>query len=107
MFLPFFDQLRQHKVPVSMREFLAFLDGMAAGLATYDVDAFYYLARTSMVKDERNIDKFDRAFAAAFSGLENISLDDVMDHQHMHKSCAYCRRTLIRQNRTTTDGTSK
>jgi len=79
MFLPFFDQLRQHKVPVSMREFLAFLDGMAAGLATYDVDAFYYLARTSMVKDERNIDKFDRAFAAAFSGLENISLDDVME----------------------------
>ena len=79
MFLPVFDQLRQHKVPVSMREFLAFLDGMAAGLATYDVDAFYYLARTSMVKDERNIDKFDRAFAAAFSGLENISLDDVME----------------------------
>jgi len=79
MFLPFFDQLRQHKVPVSMREFLAFLDGMAAGLATYDVDAFYYLARTSMVKDERNIDKFDRAFAAAFSGLENMSLDDVME----------------------------
>jgi len=64
---------------VSMREFLAFLDGMAAGLATYDVDAFYYLARTSMVKDERNIDKFDRAFAAAFSGLENMSLDDVME----------------------------
>ena len=79
MFLPFFDQLRQHKVPVSMREFLAFLDGMAAGLATYDVDAFYYLARTSMVKDERNIDKFDQAFAAAFKGLENIDLDDVLE----------------------------
>tara|TARA_R110002110_G_scaffold5218_1_gene27065 strand:- start:50 stop:1237 length:1188 start_codon:yes stop_codon:yes gene_type:complete len=79
MFLPFFEQLRQHKVPVSMREFLAFLNGMSAGLATYDVDAFYYLARTSMVKDERNIDKFDRAFSAAFSGLENISLDEVME----------------------------
>ncbi|WP_323802521.1 vWA domain-containing protein [Sulfitobacter litoralis] len=79
MFLPFFEQLRQHKVPVSMREFLAFLDGMSAGLATYDVDAFYYLARTSMVKDERNIDKFDRAFSAAFSGLENITLDEVME----------------------------
>ena len=62
-----------------MREFLAFLDGMSAGLATYDVDAFYYLARTSMVKDERNIHKFDRAFSAAFSGLENISLDEVME----------------------------
>ena len=62
-----------------MREFLAFLDGMAAGLATYDVDAFYYLARVSMVKDERNIDKFDQAFAAAFKGLENIDLDDVLE----------------------------
>ena len=62
-----------------MREFLAFLDGMAAGLATYDVDAFYYLARVSMVKDERNIDKFDQAFSAAFKGLENIDLDDVLE----------------------------
>ena len=79
MFLPFFDQLRRHKVPVSMREFLAFLDGMAAGLATYDVDAFYYLARTAMVKDERNIDKFDQAFATAFKGMENITLDDVLE----------------------------
>jgi len=79
MFLPFFDQLRRHKVPVSMREFLAFLDGMSAGLATYDVEAFYYLARISMVKDERNIDKFDQAFSAAFKGLENISFDDVLE----------------------------
>ncbi len=79
MFLPFFDQLRKHGLPVSMREFLAFLDGMAAGLATYDVEAFYYLARVSMVKDERNIDKFDRAFSAAFKGLENISLDEVLE----------------------------
>lgn len=79
MFLPFFEQLRAHKVPVSMREFLAFLDGMSAGLATYDVDAFYYLARVSMVKDERNIDKFDQAFAAAFSGLENITTEEVLE----------------------------
>ena len=79
MFLPFFEQLRAHKVPVSMREFLAFLDGMAAGLATYDVEAFYYLARVSMVKDERNIDKFDQAFAAAFSGLENITVEQVLE----------------------------
>ncbi|WP_299030835.1 VWA domain-containing protein [uncultured Sulfitobacter sp.] len=79
MFLPFFEQLRAHKVPVSMREFLAFLDGMSAGLATYDVDAFYYLARVSMVKDERNIDKFDQAFAAAFSGLEAITMEQVLE----------------------------
>jgi uncharacterized protein with von Willebrand factor type A (vWA) domain len=79
MFIPFFESLRKNGVPVSMREFLAFLEGMKAGLATYDIDAFYYLARVSMVKDERNIDKFDRAFAAAFEGLENIQLEQVME----------------------------
>ncbi|MBT8456718.1 MAG: VWA domain-containing protein [Alphaproteobacteria bacterium] len=79
MFLPFFDALRQHRVPVSLREYLSFLDGMAAGLVTYDVDGFYYLARTAMVKDERHIDRFDQAFAAAFEGLENISFEQVID----------------------------
>ncbi len=79
MFLPFFDALRRAGVPVSLREYLAFLEGMAAGLVTYDVDGFYYLARTAMVKDERHIDRFDRAFAAAFSGLENITAQQVLD----------------------------
>lgn len=79
MFLPFFEQLRRGGVPVSLREFLTFLEGMKAGIATYDVEAFYYLARASMVKDERNIDKFDRAFAAAFEGLEQISNEQVLN----------------------------
>lgn len=79
MFLPFFDNLRRAKVPVSLREFLSFLEGMKAGLATYDVQEFYYLARTIMVKDERHIDRFDQAFSHTFSGLENITADDVMD----------------------------
>ncbi|RVT85182.1 VWA domain-containing protein [Rhodobacteraceae bacterium CCMM004] len=79
MFLPFFEQLRAHRVPVSLREFLSFLDGMAAGLVTYDVDGFYYLARAAMVKDERHIDRFDRAFAAAFQGLEAITEAQVLE----------------------------
>jgi uncharacterized protein with von Willebrand factor type A (vWA) domain len=79
MFLPFFDALRRGGVPVSLREFLTFLEGMKAGIATYDIDAFYFLARTCMVKDERNIDKFDRAFATAFEGLEAIPDSAVMD----------------------------
>ncbi len=79
MFIPFFQELRKAGVPVSLREFLTFLEGMSSGLATYDVEAFYYLARTAMVKDERNIDKFDRAFASAFEGLENIQLDQVLE----------------------------
>ncbi|MEJ1997030.1 MAG: VWA domain-containing protein [Maritimibacter sp.] len=78
MFLPFFENLRAHQVPVSLREYLAFLEGMRAGLVTYDVDGFYYLARSAMVKDERNLDKFDRAFAASFAGLETISADEIV-----------------------------
>ena len=79
MFLPFFEHLRKAGIPVSLREYLSFLEGMKAGLATYDVEAFYYLARTAMVKDERNLDKFDRAFAASFKGLEQIGLDQVLE----------------------------
>ncbi|MCA0927326.1 vWA domain-containing protein [Ruegeria profundi] len=79
MFLPFFENLRKSGVPVSLREYLTFLEGMKKGLATYDVEAFYYLARVSMVKDERNIDKFDRAFAASFEGLDAISFEQVME----------------------------
>lgn len=79
MFLPFFDALRRGGVPVSLREFLTFLEGMKAGIATYDIEAFYFLARTCMVKDERNIDKFDRAFATAFEGLEAIPDSAVTD----------------------------
>ncbi len=79
MFLRFFEMLRAHRVPVSLREHLSFLDAMAAGLATYDIEAFYYLARTTLVKDEKNIDKFDRAFAASFEGLEAISAVDMIE----------------------------
>ncbi|WP_424833403.1 vWA domain-containing protein [Ruegeria sp.] len=79
MFLPFFENLRKAGIPVSLREYLTFLEGMKKGLATYDVEAFYYLARVSMVKDERNIDKFDRAFAASFEGLNEISFEQVLE----------------------------
>ncbi|NOE25663.1 VWA domain-containing protein [Ruegeria sp. HKCCD6157] len=79
MFLPFFENLRKAGIPVSLREYLTFLEGMKKGLVTYDVEAFYYLARVSMVKDERNIDKFDRAFAASFEGLNEISFDQVLE----------------------------
>jgi uncharacterized protein with von Willebrand factor type A (vWA) domain len=79
MFVPFFDTLRRAGVPVSLREYLTFLEAMRAGLATYDVEAFYYLARTAMVKDERHVDRFDRAFAHCFKGLEDIAPEDVIE----------------------------
>ncbi len=79
MFLPFFENLRKAGLPVSLREYLTFLEAMLAGLVTYDVEGFYYLARSAMVKDERLIDRFDRAFAASFGGLEAITAQDVLN----------------------------
>ncbi|MBV1926460.1 MAG: VWA domain-containing protein [Rhodobacteraceae bacterium] len=79
MFTPFFENLRSAGIPVSLREYLTFLEAMRKGLATYDIEAFYYLARAAMVKDERNIDKFDRAFGASFKGLEEITDEQVLN----------------------------
>ena len=79
MFLPFFETLRAARIPVSLREYLAFLEGVGAGLVTYDIDGFYYLARTAMVKDERHLDRFDRAFAHSFGGLEAITPQEVLE----------------------------
>ena len=79
MFLPFFLALRDEGVPVSLREYLAFLEGLQAGLVTYEPEAFYYLGRTAMVKDERHLDRYDRAFAKAFKGLEAISDAEVLE----------------------------
>ncbi|MES2434567.1 MAG: VWA domain-containing protein [Pseudomonadota bacterium] len=78
MFLPFFQALRKEGVPVSLREYLAFLEGLAAGLVTYDADGFYHLGRLTMVKDERHIDRYDRAFSYSFSGLEAVSEIEVL-----------------------------
>ncbi|TCP42232.1 vWA domain-containing protein [Rhodovulum marinum] len=79
MFLPFFQTLRDSGIPVSLREYLGFLEGVKAGLVTYDIEGFYHLARTAMVKDERLLDRFDRAFAQAFGGLEEIGPGEVLE----------------------------
>ncbi|MDG2096430.1 MAG: VWA domain-containing protein [Paracoccaceae bacterium] len=79
MFIPFFENLRVAKIPVSLREYLSFLEATKAGLVLYDIEGFYFLARTSMVKDERNLDKFDQVFSTTFKGLESISIEDVVE----------------------------
>ena len=70
MFLKLFFSLKAAKVPVSLREHLTLIEAMDAGLAIYDVDEFYYLARATLVKDERHLDRFDQVFAEVFKGLE-------------------------------------
>src|SRR5712692_4482266 len=72
MFAGFFLELRQAKVPVSLREYLTLMEAMRRNLAEYSVEDFYYLSRAALVKDERNLDKFDRVFGRHFKGIETI-----------------------------------
>jgi len=70
MFINFFLELKQARIPVSLREYLTLMEAMDAGLAEYSVDDFYYLSRSCLVKDETNLDRFDRVFGSVFKGLE-------------------------------------
>src|SRR3982074_3525515 len=72
MFLQFFTSLRDAQVPVTLREYLTLMEALNADLAEQTVENFYYLSRASLVKDERNLDKFDRVFGTAFKGLERL-----------------------------------
>ena len=78
MYARFFAELRAARVPVSLREYLGFLEALDAGLVRYDAEGFYHLARTSMVKDERHIDRFDRVFAHVFNGLEGLTVEAIL-----------------------------
>jgi hypothetical protein len=72
MFINFFLELREAKVPVSLREFLTLIEAMERRVARFSIEEFYYLARAALVKDERNLDKFDRVFGHHFKGIETI-----------------------------------
>src|SRR5215210_7516473 len=79
MLIDFFYTLRSAKLPVSVKEYLMLLEAVQAGVVgpnsddAWSLDDFYYLARTALVKDEKHYDKFDRAFAAYFKGVELIA----------------------------------
>ena len=73
MFLSFFTELKQAGLPVSLREYLTLMEAMQADLASRRIDDFYYLSRACLVKDETNLDRFDRVFGHVFKGLENVA----------------------------------
>ncbi len=79
MLIDFFYTLRSAKLPVSVKEYLMLLEALQADVVgprnpdACSMDDFYFLARTALVKDEKHYDKFDRAFAAYFKGVEMIA----------------------------------
>jgi uncharacterized protein with von Willebrand factor type A (vWA) domain len=70
MFIDFFLKLRDVGVPCSLREYLTLVEAVDSGYANFDLNGFYFLSRSAMVKDERNLDKFDRVFGEVFKGIE-------------------------------------
>jgi uncharacterized protein with von Willebrand factor type A (vWA) domain len=72
MLVRFFFDLRREGLPVTTPEFLTLLEALERRVASCDAEEFYYLARATLVKDERHLDRFDRAFARHFEGVENI-----------------------------------
>src|ERR1700720_369737 len=73
MFATFFTELKQAGVPVTLREYLTLMEAMDKNLAGRRIEEFYYLSRATLVKDERNLDRFDRVFGHVFKGLDYIS----------------------------------
>ena len=72
MLINFFLTLRKYKLPVTIRELMDLLLGLKHQLVYANIDEFYLFSRTALVKDEKNYDKFDRAFSAYFKGLEDL-----------------------------------
>jgi len=77
MLLNFFQTLRRQGLPVTIRELSDLITALEHHIVFADMEQFYYLARTIMVKDEKNFDKYDRAFKAHFTELEKI--DDFIE----------------------------
>jgi uncharacterized protein len=72
MLIEFFLHLKERKLPVSVKEYLMLLEGLQKQVIEPSVDQFYTFSRACLVKDERNFDKFDRAFGEYFKGVQNL-----------------------------------
>ena len=77
MLIDFFFTLRKGGLPVSVTEYLALIEGLQKHVAHANINDFYHLSRTAMVKKESDYDKFDRAFGAYFEGID--SLDELIN----------------------------
>lgn len=80
MFIDFFLKLRDVGVPCSLREYLTLVEAVDSGYANFDLNGFYFLSRSAMVKDERNLDKFDRVFGEVFKGIETPEDEEGTTH---------------------------
>jgi len=79
MFIDFFLILKNNKIPVSIQEYLTLLEALDKEVIEYNVDDFYFLSRTILVKSEEHLDLFDQLFGAYFKGIETINSEEFMN----------------------------
>ncbi len=79
MFVEFFQELKNARLPVSLREYLTLMEALESDVAERRVENFYYLSRSALVKDERNLDRFDKVFGHVFKGLDLMPEDIAED----------------------------
>ena len=79
MYTNFFFDLKKFGIPVSIQEYLTFLECLQNNLSEFEIEKFYFLAKTSLVKHEKYFDTFDQIFSSNFNGLEKIDLEKFLD----------------------------
>lgn len=77
MFLDFFLLLRNQGIPVSLKEYLDLLEALQRGVIGKSVDQFYFICKSSLVKNEKYLDRFDQLFGLYFKGIETIPDEEV------------------------------
>ena len=73
MLINFFFDVKKAKIPATIREFLMLIEAMDKRLVMFNIDDFYYLSRSALVKDEKYFDRYDRVFGTFFKGVEDIT----------------------------------
>ncbi|WP_417689263.1 vWA domain-containing protein [Pseudidiomarina sp.] len=86
MLIEFFFSLRKHGLKTSITELMDLLSALEKQVVFADVEAFYYLARLTLVKDESQFDRFDRAFAEYFEGVEQVDLASAIPEDWLRRS---------------------
>ena len=93
MYTNFFLELKKFGIPVSIQEFLTFLNCLQTNLTEFEIEKFYFLAKTSLVKHEKYFDTFDQIFSSNFNGLEKIDIENtILVNENIYKSLKLKRR---------------
>ncbi len=72
MLINLFNTVKSSGVPCSLRELLDLIAALDAKIVHADMNDFYYLSRSLLVKDEKYYDKFDKAFEVYFKGMNKL-----------------------------------